>query len=163
MPWSTGIMISEKKEHNSPMVIFDASILISLLECKVNLEDEIERILSSGFNPVVLSGTLSEIKEVLRRSKGNKRRKQLTLALQIAEKFNKLDYEPLDKEEMDDVIFRAAKALRAVVATNDHGLRKKLVGAGMPVLFIREKSHIEVDGYLSDLGANPIHHQNLIN
>jgi rRNA-processing protein FCF1 len=147
-------MISDKKEHEWPVVIFDSSILIGLLECRIDVIAEIERVLSTRFSPIVLSGTLSEIRDVLQRSKGGKRKKQLTLALQIAEKFNKLDYFPLVNEDMDEVIFRAAKHLKALVATTDYELRKRLVRAGMSVLFIREKSHIGVDGYLNNLGTH---------
>ena len=147
-------MIYEKREHERPKVLFDSSMLIGVFESKIDLIAEIERVLSTKFNPIVLSGTLAEIREVLQQSKGGKRRKLLGLALRVAEKFNKLDYFPVDKEEMDDTLLRAAKDLKAVVATNDHGLRKRLVSAGIPALFIRQKSHIEVDGDLSSLGAH---------
>jgi hypothetical protein len=147
-------MIYEIKECEKLKVLFDSSILIGVFESKIDLIAEIERVLSTTFNPIVLSGTLAEIKEVLQRSKGGKRRKLLALVLKVAEKFNKLDYFPVDKEEMDDTLLRAAKDLKAVVATNDHDLRKRLVSAGMPALFIRQKSHIEVDGDLSSLGVH---------
>jgi rRNA-processing protein FCF1 len=147
-------MSLKKKARESPIVILDSSIMISALECKVDLVPEIQRVLSTEFVPTVLSGTLSEIEDVLRRSRGGKRKKQLVLALEIAKRFNKLDYNPLGGEEMDDVILRAAKDFNAVVATNDGELRKRLVRAGAPVLFLREKSHIEADGYLDDLAAS---------
>jgi rRNA-processing protein FCF1 len=146
-------MSLKKKAHESPIVIFDSSIMISALECKVDLVPEIERVLSTEFVPTVLSGTLSEIEDVLRRSRGGKRKNQLVLTLEIAKRFNKIDYNPLGGEDMDDVILRAAKDFKAIVATNDGELRKRLVRAGAPVLFLREKSHIEVDGYLDDLAT----------
>jgi rRNA-processing protein FCF1 len=76
------------------------------------------------------------------------------LALEIAKRFNRLEYNPLGAEEMDDVIMRAAKDFNAIVATNDGELRKRLVRAGAPVLFLREKSHIEAEGYLDDLATS---------
>ncbi len=143
-------MSLKKKARESPIVILDSSIMISALECKVDLVPEIERVLSAEFVPTVLSGTLSEIEDVLRRSRGGKRKKQLELALEFAKRFNRLDYNPLGAEEMDDVIVKAAKDFNAIVATNDGELRKRLVRAGAPVLFLREKSHIEAEGYLDD-------------
>jgi rRNA-processing protein FCF1 len=147
-------MSLKKKARESPIVIFDSSIMISAFECKVHLVPEIERVLSAKFVPTVLSGTLSEIEDVLRRSRGGKRKKQLMLALEIAKRFNRLEYNPLGAEEMDDVIMRAAKDFNAIVATNDGELRKRLVRAGAPVLFLREKSHIEAEGYLDDLATS---------
>jgi rRNA-processing protein FCF1 len=147
-------MIPEKREHNWLKVIFDSSMLIDLPELKIDLVTETERVLSTKFIPIVLTGTISEIRDVLKRASGGKRKKELTLVLQIAEKFNKLNYFPLDNEDMDEVVFRAAKKLKAVVACNDYELRKKLVKAGVPVLFVRGKSHMELDGFLDELGTH---------
>jgi rRNA-processing protein FCF1 len=125
------------------------------VECKVDLNLEIGKALAARFSPTVLSGTISEMEAVLRQSRGKKRKNQLTLALNVAKRFNRLDYTPLGEKEMDDVILRAATELRAIVATDDGELRKRLVKAGTPVLFIREKSHIEADGWL-DGSVNPL-------
>nr|MDO8097761.1 hypothetical protein [Candidatus Njordarchaeota archaeon] len=151
-------MLYKNEQNERLVVIFDSSIIISSLECKVDPVSEIERVLSTKFVPVILSGTLLELKDLLRHSKGGKRKKRLTLALKTVEKFNRLDNVPVGEEEMDDVILRVARDLRAIVATNDGKLRKRLTEMGIPVLFLREKSHMEMDGYVSDLGhqLNPL-------
>jgi rRNA-processing protein FCF1 len=140
-------MLHSKKSRASPVVIIDSSIIIDSLVCKVDLILEIGRVLSKSFTPTILSGTILEIENILRRSTGEKRRKQLTMALEVAKRFNKLNYNPLGDEEMDDVILQVAKGLRAIVATDDGELRKRLAKAGTPVLFLRGKSHIEATGY----------------
>ena len=142
------------KAHPPQIIIIDSSIIIDSLECKVDLRSEIERLLSRKLSLSVLSGTISEIEDILGRSKSKKRRKFLALALEIAKRFNKLDYNPLGEEEMDDVIVRVATNLRAIVATNDGGLRKRLIKAGTPVLFLRGKSHMEADGCLDSLESH---------
>jgi rRNA-processing protein FCF1 len=144
-------MLHNKKSYGSPIVIIDSSIIIDSLVCNIDLIQEIGRILSKAFTPTILSGTISEIEDVLRRSRGEKRRKLLTLALEIAKRFNKLDYNAHGDEEMDDVILRAASDLNAIIATNDGDLRKQLVKAGTPVLFLRGKSHMEASGYPDSL------------
>lgn len=148
-------MLRKNEQYEWPAVIFDSSIIISSLECKVDPISEIERVLSTKFVPTVLSGTLLELNDLLRFSKGEKRRKKLLLALKVVEKFKRLDYVPVGEEEMDDVIKRAAKELKAIVATNDGELRKALNKMGIPVLFLREKSHVEMDGYISDVPHQP--------
>jgi len=156
-------MLYDKKSRGSPVVIIDSSILIDSLECKVDLLQEIGRVLSGAFTPTILSGTIAEIEDVLRRSRGEKRRKQLALVLEVAKRFNKLDYNPLGDEEMDDVILRAAKDLKAIIATNNGELRKRLARTGTPVLFLRGKSHIEASGYPNGLEStipdSPKHYQ----
>ena len=144
-------MLYDKKSRGSPVVIIDSSILIDSLECKVDLLQEIGRVLSGAFTPTILSGTIAEIEDVLRRSRGEKRRKQLALVLEVAKRFNKLDYNPQGDEEMDDVILRAARDLNAIIATNDGDLRRRLVKTGTPVLFLRGKSHMEASGYPDSL------------
>jgi rRNA-processing protein FCF1 len=148
-------MLYNNQRFERPVVIFDSSIIISLLECKVDPISDIERVLTTKFIPTVLSGTLLELKDLLRHSKGEKRKKKLALALKTVEKFKSLDYVPADEEEMDDVILRVAKDLKAIVATNDGKLRRILTKINVPVLFLREKSHIEMDGYVSDLTDRP--------
>jgi rRNA-processing protein FCF1 len=140
-------MLHSKKSRASLVVIMDSSIIIDSLVCKVDLILEIGRVLSRAFTPTILSGTILEIENILRRSTGEKRRKQLTMALEIAKRFDKLDYNPLGDEEMDDVILRVARKIRAIVATDDGTLRKRLAKAGTPILFLRGKSHIEASGY----------------
>jgi rRNA-processing protein FCF1 len=144
-------MLYNNERFEWPIVIFDSSIVISLLECKVDPILDIERVLTTKFVPTVLSGTLLELKDLLRHSKGKKRKKKLALALKIVEKYKRLDYVPTDEKEMDDVILKVATDLKAIVATNDGRLRKILTKMNIPVLFLREKSHIEMDGYVSDL------------
>jgi rRNA-processing protein FCF1 len=51
-------MSPDMSEHKWPMVLFDSSMLIGLLECRLDLKAEIERVLSTKFRPIVLSGTL---------------------------------------------------------------------------------------------------------
>jgi rRNA-processing protein FCF1 len=144
-------MSHKNEQYEWPTVIFDSSIIISLLEFKVDPISEIERVISTKFVPSVLSGTLLELKDLLRYSKGEKRKRKLALALKTVEKFKRLDYVPAGEEEMDDVIMRAARELKAIVATNDGELRKTLTKMSVPVLFLRQKSHIEMDGYISDI------------
>jgi rRNA-processing protein FCF1 len=49
-------------------------------------------------------------------------------------------------ETVDDSILRIALERRFNVATNDTELRKRLRKVGIPVVFLRQKNHLEIDG-----------------
>ncbi len=51
-----------------------------------------------------------------------------------------------EEESVDDVILRVASENKLPVATNDSELRKKLRERGIPVIYLREKSKLEVEG-----------------
>jgi hypothetical protein len=48
----------------------------------------------------------------------------------------------------DDAIVRAAKDWKAVVFTNDRQLRKRLKDISVPVIYVRQKSRLEIDGMI---------------
>ena len=52
------------------------------------------------------------------------------------------------KETNDDVIVRVATKWRCPVATNDRELRKRLRSIGIPVIFLRQRSRLDVEGAL---------------
>lgn len=75
-----------------------------------------------------------------------KMRQQASLALKLAEKCRMVNVEQSFKETHDDVIVRVAKDWRCPVATNDRELRKRLRIISVPVIYLRQKSHLEVEG-----------------
>jgi len=49
-------------------------------------------------------------------------------------------------ETVDDAIVKASQKLGAVVATTDIALKKRLRDINVPVVYLRDKSKLEVDG-----------------
>jgi len=77
----------------------------------------------------------------------NSRGAKLALKL-IEEKCTIIDLDEVRGLNTDESILKAAIKLEAVVATNDRELRKKLRSKGIPTIFLREYSHLEIDGYV---------------
>jgi rRNA-processing protein FCF1 len=48
----------------------------------------------------------------------------------------------------DEVIVKTAKAWNSPVFTNDRQLRKKLRDISVPVIYVRQKSRLEIDGLI---------------
>lgn len=73
-------------------------------------------------------------------------RKKAVLALKLAEKCSIVNVEQRVEETHDDVILRMASKWKCPVATNDRELRKKLRDKGIPVIFLRGKGRLELEG-----------------
>jgi len=99
------------------------------------------------FEPILLSTTYQELQKMA--AKGSpSRRKQALLALKLAEKCRLVSIEKEEGETNDDVILRIAAEWKSPVATNDRELRRKLRNRGLPVIFLRGKSRLELEGAL---------------
>jgi rRNA-processing protein FCF1 len=51
-------------------------------------------------------------------------------------------------EAIDDIIFRLAEKTGYPVATNDSDLRNRLKKKGIPVIYMRQRSHLEINGLI---------------
>ncbi len=126
-------------------VILDANFLLVPFQFKVDIFSEIEALIG-GFEPIVLSTTMEELKR-LSKAKSEKTRRSFLAALELAKKCRIVDVELRSGESYDDAILRVAGEGKYIVATNDSNLRKRLRDKGITTIFLRQKSHLEMDGY----------------
>ena len=75
-------------------------------------------------------------------------RKKAAYAMKLAERFKCLDFDTSFLESADDVIVHTAKKLNALVFTNDKELKKRLRDISVPVIYVRQKSRLEIDGMI---------------
>jgi len=76
----------------------------------------------------------------------SKMRQQVSVALKLVEKCRIVDIEKKSAETNDDVIVRVASEWKCPVATNDGVLRKRLRHINVPVIYLRQKSRLEMEG-----------------
>ena len=128
-------------------VILDSNFLFIPSQFKVDIFEELMNLLNQRFEPVLLSSTHQELRSMA--EKGSpKRRKQASLALELAKKCRLVNVEKGTGETNDDVILQIASQWKSPVATNDRELRRKLRKRDIPVIFLRGKSHLELEGAL---------------
>lgn len=104
-----------------------------------------KKIINRSFEPIVLSSTLEELKGI-QQSTSQKIKKQAAIALELASRCQRVDIEKDQKESYDDVILRVTQKKGWCVATNDRTLRKKLRAKSIPVIYLRQKSHLIIEG-----------------
>jgi len=79
-------------------------------------------------------------------SRGGEGAAEASLALQLASRCRVVDVTLQEGETADDAIVKASEKLGAVVATTDIELKKRLRNINIPVVYLREKSKLEVEG-----------------
>ena len=128
-------------------VILDSNALFVPLQFKIDIFSDLKRLLNRNFELILLSSVKRELKTLA--EKGSpKMRKNASYALQLAEKCKYVEVGDLASAPTDDVIVKVAKEWSSPVFTNDRQLRKRLKDISVPVIYVRQKSHLEIDGMI---------------
>ena len=128
-------------------VILDSNFLFIPAKFQIDVFEDLAKLLNQRFEPVLLSSIYQELKTMAEKGAPSRRR-QASLALKLAEKCKKIDVEKHLEETNDDVILRIAILWKSPVATNDRELRRKLRARAIPVIYLRSKNRLELEGAL---------------
>ncbi len=122
----------------------DSNFLMIPYQFNLDVFQEIEYLLQKKVDFVVPSAVKSELTGISAR--GGEGAAEASLALQLASRCRVVEVALDPGESVDDAIVKASQKLGAVVATTDIELRKRLRNVKVPVVYMREKSKLEVDG-----------------
>jgi rRNA-processing protein FCF1 len=126
-------------------VIFDSSFLFIPTQFHIHIFEELAELLNRRYEPILLSPTYEELQRIAE-SGSVKLRQQAKLALEFAQACHLVEVEKKAEESHDDVIVRVASTTPVCVATNDRTLKKRLKRIDVPVIYMRQKSHLAIDG-----------------
>ncbi len=113
---------------------------------RIDIFDEMERLVGRH-EPLILSTNLQELELLATRPPAGTRNAALS-ALELAQRCHVVIVTKEYGETNDDIIVRMADKLNCPVATNDATLRKRLRDMGVATVFVRNKSHLEIEGYV---------------
>jgi len=128
-------------------VILDSNFLFIPAKFQIDVFEELAKLLNQRFEPVLLSSIYQELKTMAEKGAPSRRR-QASLALKLAEKCKLVNVEKHVEETNDDIILRIAILWKSPVATNDRELRRKLRARAIPVIYLRSKNRLELEGAL---------------
>ena len=128
-------------------IILDSNFLLVPTQFKIDIFEGIMNLLNQNYESIVLSTTMDELQSIAERG-APKLRKQAEMALKLAEKCDLINVDRRRGETNDDVIIRVAKQMKCLVATNDSELKKRLRNISAPVVYVRQKSRLELEGSL---------------
>ncbi len=129
-------------------VILDSNALFVPLQFKIDIFEEIKRLLNRNVEFVLLSSVKREL-EILATKDSPKIRREALFALKLAEKCKYVPVENDGELTVDDAIVRVAKKWSSPVFTNDIQLKRKLRDISVPVIYVRQKSRLDIDGLIS--------------
>ena len=140
-------MSTESKLIRKPLkVILDSNALFVPLQFKIDIFEELKKLLNMKFELILLSPIRREL-ENLAEHGSPKMQKNASYALKMAEKCKLVELdEKIDGSSPDDVIVRVAREWKSLVFTNDRELRKRLRNINVPVIYVRQKSRLEING-----------------
>jgi hypothetical protein len=134
------------KAQKKPLkVILDSNALFTPLQFKIDIFEELKTLLNRRFEPVLLSPVRQEL-ERLSKESSPQMRKNAALALKLVEKCKVVVIDETGTDNVDDAITKVASRGRCAVFTNDRQLRKKLRDINVPVIYVRQKSRLTIDG-----------------
>ena len=128
-------------------VIFDTNFLMYSMEFKGDMFQAIEDSVNQRIEKILLSPILAEIQHLAVCGSNKikrKAKKTLELIQDKSLKFKIIDIQWQASIEVDQVIATYARTNQCYIATNDKELRKTLRKAGIPMIFIRQRSRIGV-------------------
>ena len=128
-------------------IILDSNFLLIPTQFKLDIFEAMTTLLNQRYDPIVLSTTQRELAKMAEKG-APKLRKQAKMALELAEKCQLAHVERKPEESNDDVIVRVAAQWKCPVATNDSELRRRLRDISIPVVYLRQKSRLELEGSL---------------
>ncbi|HDD57481.1 MAG TPA: hypothetical protein ENF43_03075 [Thermoplasmatales archaeon] len=127
--------------YRSKYVILDTNMILSIFEQSIDLKNSILNLI--GKCEIVVPRTV--LKELYLLSVHGKGKRKINA--QSAIDYVERNFDIIENEgDTDTSLISLAKRLKAVVATNDRELRKKLRENSIPVLFLRERKKLVSDG-----------------
>ena len=140
-------MIVELKKTRKIWIILDSNAWFVPLQFKIDVIEELKALTTKNFELVLLSPIKHEL-EKLANGKSPQMRKKAICALKMTEKCRVVEIDNIENLYPDDAIVKVAGEWRCPVFTNDKKLRKRLRDINVPVIYVRQKSHLEIDGRL---------------
>ena len=126
-------------------VILDSNAFFVPLQFKIDIWEELKTLLPVKFEPILLSPIKKELETITEKS-SPKIRKMSSYALKLTDKCSFFEVDDNIASSPDDTIIEMAKKWHCPVFTNDRELRKKLRNISVPVIYVRQKAHLEIDG-----------------
>jgi rRNA-processing protein FCF1 len=140
-------MAFSQVEKKTLKVILDSNAFFVPLQLKLDIFSDLKRLLNRSFELILLSPVKRELK-VLAITGSPKMRKNASYALKLAEKCRYVEVDTPSSALTDDIIIEIAKEWQAPVFTNDRQLKKRLRDISVPVIYVRQKSRLEIDGLI---------------
>jgi len=121
------------------IVLLDTSFLVSALKFKIDIYEEISRVVPEKHELATIDNVIAELERVSARNDRN-----AGLALQLVT-HKKVSIYKGKRIRCDDALAEFAREKGAILCTQDKELKKKAKSHGIRVITIKNKSHLGED------------------
>ena len=136
-----------KLKRKKLRIILDSNALFVPQQFNIDIFEELKTLCNRNLELILLSSVKNELKKIAKTGTPNMRRRA-GMALKLAENCTLLGNAGETMGSTDELILQAAHTYEYPVFTNDRQLRNKLRDINVPVIYVRQKSRLEIDGRL---------------
>ncbi len=138
--------LRDSKVVNPIKVILDSNFLMIPWELKIDIFDELNRVILGKYEILIPTKVIEELEKLLK--KGSLReRKAAVIGLNISKGLKRIDA----KGDHTDEAILSIVDKNTVVCTNDKVLRKRVIAKGGRTVFLRQKKRLELEGGLIEI------------
>lgn len=116
-------------------VVLDSNFLLLPFQFRIDIFAELDKLLDVRYEVCVTKGVVEELKKIKSR--------HARAALSIANKFPVIDA----GGGVDEALLKLASK-DIIIATNDKFLKEKIRKKGAPVVYLRQRKYLAIDGYI---------------
>ena len=132
------------------LVLLDTNILIIQVKHPIDLNTHLQRLISLQYEMITIPPIINELGLLIDNAKSIMQKKKFSFALDLAKKLKLVSYSTTTDQTTDEAIIQFAQSSEIVVLTNDAELRKKLHNQKTPVIYIRQRKNLELDGVIKN-------------
>jgi uncharacterized protein len=129
------------------LVLLDTNFLMISIRFGVDVEAELNRIIESSLKIATTTAIVDELRWLKTRVKPGEE-KEIDFALTFAGRITVLEEALGPGEEVDDQLIRLASRGGSIVATTDAELRRRLRERSIPIVYLRQRRHLAIDGLI---------------
>ena len=135
--------------YKSPLIIiFDTNFLLLPIRFGIDVFDQLDILLDIAYEPTITKSVLKEL-DILKKGGQPSFIKEINFVLSNLSKYKIIDDDNSNNNgDVDSKLLRLAKENSYIVATTDNELRQRLRNEGIPVIYLRQKNHLALDGYI---------------
>jgi len=121
-------------------IILDTDFLVHCAANKVDYTAELRRICDFKYQVCIIDKTIDELDSIIEKKRGkHKQNARLAKAILIKKRIPKIK---TGKDKIVDYLILEIADKNTAVATMDLILKKKLKARGIPIIVLRQKSHL---------------------
>jgi len=124
-------------------VILDTNFLLIPAQFKVDIFEEIERIMTTKYKIKIIDKTIGELKNIIEKQ-SLKHKSAARIALQLVKKYKMPEIKTDLSANVDRLIIETVNKESFIVATQDKELKRHLKSKKIPLIILRKKQFLEL-------------------